>query len=75
MIQKIQVEFKKFNFFTHPLDMSSLGEDLLPARLPSYLRHTPFTILSSAAMQRVRVFEGRKKVERSDIVSQVIKDS
>ena len=38
----------------------STGEDLLPVRLPSSLHRTLFSFLSSAAMQWVRVFEGKK---------------
>ena len=34
----------------------SIGEDLLPVRLPSSLHRTQSTVLSSAAMQWVRVF-------------------
>ena len=38
----------------------SIGEDLLPIRLPSYLPRLLSTFLSSATTQWVRVFEGRK---------------
>ena len=43
-----------------PGGVCSIGEDLLTVCFISSLCCTLYTILSSAAMQRVRVFEGRK---------------
>ena len=51
-----------------------MGEDLLLVCLSSTLRHMPFTVVSKAASQLVRVFEGRKAAERNSIILQVIKD-